>query len=70
MSTHSCPGGCGLQVPQHQLSCKRCWFTLPKPMRDDINAAYRQRAADPVAHRRLVVAALSWYRDNRPGEAA
>lgn len=69
MTTHECPGGCGFEVPQHQLACKRCWFKLPKHLRDDVNAAYRRRASDPVAHRRALVAALSWYRDNRPGEA-
>lgn len=62
--THDCPGGCGAQVPRHQLACKPCWFRLPKPIRDDINAGYRKRTADPGPHRRAMRVAFLWYSDN------
>lgn len=67
---HACPGGCGSELSQRQLACRRCWFKLPKHLR--VNAAYRLRTdgGDHIEHRRAVIAALSWYRDNRPGEAA
>lgn len=67
--THDCPGGCGAQVPRHQLACKPCWYRLPKPLRDDVNAGYRTRATDPSAHRRALREASLWYRAN-PKEAS
>ena len=69
MATHDCPGGCGAQVPHHQLACKPCWFRLPKPLRDDVNIGYRRRATDAaVSHRRALRDAFAWYRGN-PREA-
>jgi len=67
--THSCPGGCGGQVPQHQLSCKPCWFRLPAPLRGVVTAAYRQRQRDPRPHREALRAARRWYHDNPRQEA-
>ena len=67
-STHDCPGGCTGQVPRHQLSCRPCWYRLPKVLRDDVNAGYRKRATDPYAHRRALIAAYHWY-DSHPLEA-
>lgn len=64
MSTHECPGGCGLQVARHMLSCKPCWYRLPAPLRDDVNFAYRHRSANPGEHRKALTAAFAWYRDN------
>lgn len=64
-TTHGCPGGCGAQVPQHQLACKPCWFRLPKPHRDAVNAAWRK---DARLHRSALADALAWYRDNPGGE--
>lgn len=66
--THACPGRCGAQVSRSQLSCKPCWFRLPKPLRDDVNAAYRKRRADPMGHMRTIAAASQWYRANPIGD--
>ena len=62
--THSCPCGCGGQVPRHQLACKPGWYRLPKELRDAINAAYRSRRRDPSGHLALIREALDWYRNN------
>lgn len=67
--THDCPGGCGAQVPRHQLACKPCWYRLPKPFRDAINYAYRNRAKNPTGHRAALRKAFEWYRSN-PVEAS
>lgn len=62
---HPCPGKCGAQVPHHQLACKPCWARLPKPLRDDVNDAYRNRRRDgAMPHLRAVSAAYGWYRAN------
>lgn len=66
--THPCPGGCGAAVARAQLSCKPCWFRLPKPLRDDVNAAYRKRRAEPLVHMRAIAAASQWYRANPNGD--
>jgi hypothetical protein len=63
-TTHACLGGCGAQVPRHHLSCKPCWYRLPAPLRDDVNFAYRHRAANPGEHGRARRAAMTWYREN------
>lgn len=62
--THPCPGGCGADVPHHQLACKPDWFRLPKPLRDEINAAYPRRRANPLRHTRAIAEASRWYRAN------
>jgi hypothetical protein len=68
--THACPGGCGAQVPHHQLACKPCWFRLPKPLRDDVNDAYRNRRRDgALPHLRAIREASRWYRANPGAEA-
>lgn len=70
---HGCPGDCGETVARHQLACRRCWFRLPKPLRDRIDGAYRARRSAPFdaarirAHRQLLVEATTWYRDHPPG---
>lgn len=63
--THLCPGGCGQNVPYHQLSCKPDWFRLPKVLRDEVNAAYRARQANPERHHTALREALRWYADNQ-----
>jgi hypothetical protein len=66
---HPCPGGCGTQIPRHQLACKPDWFRLPRPLRDDVTDAYRNRPRDGVLpHLRAVGKARDWYRAN-PAEA-
>lgn len=62
---HLCPGKCGAEVPNRQLACKPCWFRLPKPLRDDVNSAYRNRRRDgPLLHLRAISKAYHWYSDN------
>lgn len=69
MSTHKCPG-CGLvDVERHQLSCKPCWWRLPKPYRRALNAAYHQHGAGSSQHTAALQAVLHWY-DQNPKEAA
>lgn len=58
---HGCPGGCGAQVPYEMLACKPCWWRLPRPYRDALNAAHRKGGP---AHRAALAAALRWYRKN------
>jgi hypothetical protein len=41
---HTCPGvGCTEQVDRERLACRRHWYSLPKPLRDRIWSAYRNR---------------------------
>ena len=40
--SHTCHWpGCGKQCPPAVWGCKKCWFRLPKRLRDKIWAAYR-----------------------------
>jgi hypothetical protein len=64
--THACPGGCGDQITYERLACPTDWSRLPNVLRHDVNAAWRNRARDGVAHLLAVRAAMRWYRDNRP----
>ncbi len=68
MSRHSCPGGCGAEVPNDRLACHQDWFRLPKPLRQAVNKAWREREQHPAAHDEAVRTASRWYRDN-PREA-
>lgn len=61
--THTCPGCKRRQVPRHQLSCRPCWYRLPRDLRDRLNAAYHQGAE---AHAPVMRECLDWYRDNPP----
>jgi len=62
---HACPGGCGTAVPYVKLACLQCWSRLPKPLRDEVNAVWRQRNSHLSRHLQAVSAALRWYRDER-----
>lgn len=65
--THLCPGGCGVQVERSKFACRVCWARLPKPFRDAINRAYRDRAAKGARpHLAAMKAAIGWY--ERAGE--
>ena len=40
--SHTCHWpGCELEVPPKMWGCKKHWFMLPKPLRDEIWATYR-----------------------------
>lgn len=32
-ATHSCPGGCGEELPNRLFACTKCWRLLPHDMR-------------------------------------
>jgi len=61
---HACPGGCGEEVAYARLSCVTCWLRLPRPIRDEINAAYRHRMQDRGRHIKAMYEAAKWYRAN------
>lgn len=54
-----CPGGCGHQVPVELISCRRCWYRLPLPLRQAIHTACRRAAASRAA---AIAVARDWYR--------
>lgn len=60
--THTCPGCKQRQVPRHQLSCRPCWYRLPKELRDQLNGSYHRGTASQ--HAEAMRACLDWYRDN------
>jgi hypothetical protein len=62
MATHSCPGGCKRQVKYEHFACRNCWYRLPKPYRDEIWRWYQK---DSSKHAAAMVAAKTWYDDNR-----
>ncbi len=40
--THECPApGCEARVPYERLACRRHWFAIPKPLRDQLWLAWR-----------------------------
>lgn len=65
MSVHTCHAkGCTRPVPPKMFMCKGHWFSLPKPMRDAIWAAYRpgQEITKTPSREYLAVAreAINW----------
>lgn len=51
MSTHKCPApGCDKDVPSSQYACGRHWYSIPKPLRDELWAGYRE---EPLGERHL-----------------
>ena len=39
---HRCPSpGCTARVPSGRFACRSHWFTIPKPLRDELWQAYR-----------------------------
>jgi hypothetical protein len=61
---HPCPGGCGQWIARSRLSCPQDWYRLPKPLRDEITAAYKRRKQDRLRHTEAVIEALKWYQAN------
>lgn len=68
-TTHECPGGCGAEVPQHQLACRTCWRKLPEALRHQVNVAYRNRYVNRRAHIVAMHEALQWLRTWREAVA-
>lgn len=63
--THLCPGRCGRDIPQHLLACRDDWRALPYGIRERVTTAYEHRLRHPDRHRAALVAALTWFRENR-----
>jgi hypothetical protein len=65
MTTHGCPApDCRHQVPHNQLACKRHWYALPKPLRDDVWTAYRKHGQGSDQHTAAITAAIDWLADH------
>lgn len=61
---HKCPRPpCDKQVADDQLACRPHWFELPKAMRDEIWAAYREDGPGTGRHSTAITEAVDWYRE-------
>ena len=40
-ATHPCPCGCGQQIRATRLMCRTSWYQVPKPLRDQVWATWR-----------------------------
>ena len=50
MSVHTChAAGCSVEVPPKMLMCRRHWYMVPKPMRDEVWRTYRPGQEDDKA---------------------
>jgi hypothetical protein len=72
---HSCHWpGCPAQVPPAMWGCRGHWFTLPKPIRDDIWRAYRPGQERDMRPSRTYVeaaqAAQEWIAEYLAGQAS
>ena len=57
---HACHWpGCTKQVPPAMWGCKAHWFALPKPLRDNIWAAYRPGQEETLTPSAAYIAAAS-----------
>lgn len=64
MADHTCPAkGCDRTVPRSALACRDHWFSVPKPMRDELWAAYRDAGMGSARHSAAVTAIVSWFGD-------
>lgn len=60
MSGHTCPApGCKARVPHSQLCCLGHWYALPKPIRDEVWAAYREGQLSE-RHVKAIDTATNW----------
>ncbi len=68
---HTCHWpGCGKQCPPAMWGCKRCWFRLPKRLRDKIWATYRSGQEVNMTPSReyltVVEEVQDWIKENYP----
>lgn len=71
MATHGCYApGCERSVPARMLMCRGHWFSLPKPLRDAIRAAYRPGQERDHKSSADYLAAVKDARDYLRGKAA
>lgn len=62
MTTHTCPGRCGRQVPPAFYACRTCWFRLPSELRSAIIATQHLNSIHPKRLRALNDAG-QWLRE-------
>ncbi|HEY2936938.1 MAG TPA: hypothetical protein VGJ25_10075 [Gaiellaceae bacterium] len=60
-TTHECPApGCAERVPFERFACPAHWFSIPKPLRDELWHAWRfGTVADHLRARAACVAYLA-----------
>lgn len=64
---HTCPApGCDEKVPYDQLACKAHWFTIPKPLRDELWRAYRSNGQGSDEHIAAMDACIEFLEQNIP----
>lgn len=52
---HRCPAeGCDQKVPNTMAFCRRHWYAVPKPIRDEIWSSYAAGKAGTVGHIELI----------------
>lgn len=67
MNTHRCPSpGCPVRVPSSRFACLDHWRSIPKPLRDELWAAYKNHGVLSDQH----VAAMGACSDFLKAEAA
>lgn len=55
---HNCAAkGCSEEIPDHLLMCRSHWFSVPKPIRDEIWEAYRKEGVLSESYVNAVTAA-------------
>jgi hypothetical protein len=59
---HSCPGGCGKDVPARLFACRACWARLPGEYKREIDG----HRVGSDAHRAGMRDAMRWYADHPP----
>lgn len=63
---HICPKPeCGAEVMDEMFACKKHWFELPRPIRDEIWRAYRRHGVGSEQLTAAHLAADDWW-DEQP----
>lgn len=40
--SHKCPkDNCGIDMPDHLLACRPHWYSIPRPIRDEVNRTFK-----------------------------
>lgn len=67
---NSCPTpGCANKRTGEQVCCRRCWFLLPKAMRDQIWRLYESEKGS-MRHRRAVLGAIAFLTEREKKRTA
>jgi hypothetical protein len=63
--SHRCPApGCTKDVPSNQYACRDHWFSIPKPLRDELWHAYREHGQLSEPHIAAMEACDNFLMDN------